>query len=163
MALANPGFSLSCKPRNPFLSTHSCTTQPNVLAFRSLSFSTALSHHAFSKGCLSLSHVLQRPSFQSIICMARRYASNSRLRKMQSRKRGGDRDKKKKRKRKRAGKRKGRGETKKNKNLKVVRLVSSAGTGFSYAKKKNTKKKEKLEIKKYDPQMKRHVKFMEVK
>ncbi|KAK1582735.1 hypothetical protein Q3G72_017747 [Acer saccharum] len=81
---------------------------------------------------------------------------------MQSRKRGGDRDKKKKRKRKRAGKRKGRGETKKNKNLKVVRLVSSAGTGFSYAKKKNTKKKEKLEIKKYDPQMKRHVKFMEL-
>ncbi|KAL5736396.1 hypothetical protein ACOSQ2_031184 [Xanthoceras sorbifolium] len=162
MASSNPCHYLSCKPRNPFLSTHSSSTLSNVLTFRSLSFSSTLSYHAFSKGCLSMSYV-QRPIFQSIICMARRYASNSRLRKMQSRKRGGDRDKKKKRRRKRSGKRKGRGETKKKKNLKVIRLVSSAGTGFSYAKKKNTKNKEKLEIKKYDPQMKRHVKFTEVK
>lgn len=82
---------------------------------------------------------------------------------MKSRKRSGDPDKKRSRKRKRTGKRKGRGETKKNKHVKVFELFSSAGTGIFYAKKRNTKSKVKLEIKKYDPSIKRHVEFTEVK
>lgn len=82
---------------------------------------------------------------------------------MKSRKKGGDPEKKRSRKRKRTGKRKGRGETKKKKNVKVIKLVSSAGTGFFYAKKRNTKSKEKLEIQKYDPNIRCHLKFTEVK
>lgn len=82
---------------------------------------------------------------------------------IKARKRGGDPEKKRTRRRKRTGKRKGRGDTKKNKNLKVVKLVSSAGTGYFYANKRNTKNKKKLEINKYDPDVKRHVKFAEVK
>ncbi|XP_044488644.1 uncharacterized protein LOC123213305 [Mangifera indica] len=155
-------FGLSCKPRNPVLTTHPpFSTHSTSNTFRFLSVSRTLSHNMFSKGCLSTTNV-ERPIRQSIICMARRYAPNSRLRKMKSRKRGGDPEKKRTRKRKRTGKRKGRGETKKKKNVRVMRLASSAGTGFFYAKKKNTKNKEKLDIKKYDPSIKRHVKFSEL-
>ncbi|ESW04824.1 hypothetical protein PHAVU_011G128100 [Phaseolus vulgaris] len=48
------------------------------------------------------------------------------------------------------------------KKSKVIRLVSTAGTGFFYAIKKS-KKNEKLELKKYDPKVKRHVVFKESK
>ncbi|KAK7401798.1 hypothetical protein VNO78_13580 [Psophocarpus tetragonolobus] len=48
------------------------------------------------------------------------------------------------------------------KKTKIIRLVSTAGTGFFYAKKKS-KKMDKLELKKYDPKVKRHVLFRESK
>ncbi|CAJ1957448.1 unnamed protein product [Sphenostylis stenocarpa] len=54
----------------------------------------------------------------------------------------------------------GKGSSKKK--SKVIRLVSTAGTGFFYAIKKS-KKQEKLELKKYDPKVKRHVVFKESK
>ncbi|XP_014493281.1 uncharacterized protein LOC106755610 [Vigna radiata var. radiata] len=54
----------------------------------------------------------------------------------------------------------GKGSSKKK--SKVIRLVSTAGTGFFYAIKKS-KKNEKLELKKYDPKVKRHVVFKESK
>ncbi|KAL2896882.1 50S ribosomal protein L33 [Bienertia sinuspersici] len=45
-----------------------------------------------------------------------------------------------------------------------IRLVSSAGTGFTYVTKKNPKKvTEKLEFRKYDPRVNRHVLFTEAK
>ncbi|KAI4375765.1 hypothetical protein MLD38_013592 [Melastoma candidum] len=45
-----------------------------------------------------------------------------------------------------------------------VRLVSAAGTGFFYVKKKNPRKMlEKLEFRKYDPRVNRHVLFTEAK
>ncbi|KAI4367341.1 hypothetical protein MLD38_023089 [Melastoma candidum] len=45
-----------------------------------------------------------------------------------------------------------------------VRLVSAAGTGFFYVKKKNPRKmQEKLEFRKYDPRVNRHVLFTEAK
>ncbi|KAL2893914.1 50S ribosomal protein L33 [Bienertia sinuspersici] len=45
-----------------------------------------------------------------------------------------------------------------------IRLVSSAGTGFFYVTKKNPKKvTEKLEFRKYDPRVNRHVLFTEAK
>ncbi|XP_020235901.1 uncharacterized protein LOC109815561 [Cajanus cajan] len=55
---------------------------------------------------------------------------------------------------------KGSGSSKKK--SKVIRLVSTAGTGFFYAIKKS-KKMDKLELKKYDPKVKRHVLFRESK
>lgn len=70
-----------------------------------------------------------------------------------SRKRAGNPDKKKHRRRK---------GSKKKKLFKIVRLVSAAGTGFSYAKRKS-RKINKLELKKYDAQVKRHVVFVEGK
>jgi large subunit ribosomal protein L33 len=46
----------------------------------------------------------------------------------------------------------------------VVKLVSSAGTGFYYVTKKNPRKTtEKLEFKKYDPVARKHVVFKEGK
>ncbi|KAL2331399.1 hypothetical protein Fmac_018980 [Flemingia macrophylla] len=48
------------------------------------------------------------------------------------------------------------------KKSKIIRLVSTAGTGFFYALKKS-KKMDKLELKKYDPKVKRHVLFRESK
>ncbi len=46
----------------------------------------------------------------------------------------------------------------------LFKLVSSAGTGFFYVKKRNPKKlKEKLEFKKYDPKIRKHVMFHEKK
>ncbi|KAK6930093.1 Ribosomal protein L33 [Dillenia turbinata] len=45
-----------------------------------------------------------------------------------------------------------------------IRLVSAAGTGFFYVKKKNPRKlTEKLEFRKYDPRVNRHVLFTEAK
>ena len=50
------------------------------------------------------------------------------------------------------------------KNIVLVKLVSSADTGFFYVKKKNPKKQtEKLKFKKYDPVARKHVVFNEAK
>ncbi len=45
-----------------------------------------------------------------------------------------------------------------------IRLVSSAGTGFTYYTKKNKRTMQgKLELKKYDPVVRKHVPFKEAK
>ncbi|KAF5202940.1 50S ribosomal protein L33 [Thalictrum thalictroides] len=45
-----------------------------------------------------------------------------------------------------------------------IRLVSAAGTGFFYVKRKNPRKMtEKLEFRKFDPRVNRHVLFTEAK
>ena len=50
------------------------------------------------------------------------------------------------------------------KNILLVKLVSSADTGFFYVTKKNPKTKtEKLAMKKYDPKVRKHVVFNEAK
>lgn len=49
-------------------------------------------------------------------------------------------------------------------NIVVVKLVSSANTGFYYVAKKNPRTKtEKLEFRKYDPVARKHVIFKEGK
>ncbi|WP_207476188.1 50S ribosomal protein L33 [Arenibaculum pallidiluteum] len=49
-------------------------------------------------------------------------------------------------------------------NTVLIKLVSSAGTGFFYVKKKNPRKTtEKLEFSKYDPVVRKHVPFKEAK
>ncbi len=46
----------------------------------------------------------------------------------------------------------------------LIKLVSSAGTGFFYTTKKNTRTTtEKLTLKKYDPKVRKHVEFKESK
>ena len=46
----------------------------------------------------------------------------------------------------------------------LIRLVSSAETGFFYVAKKNPRTKtEKLQLKKYDPVARKHVLFKEAK
>ncbi len=46
----------------------------------------------------------------------------------------------------------------------LIRLVSSAGTGYFYVTKKNPRKTtEKLEFRKYDPVVRKHVAFKEAK
>ena len=46
----------------------------------------------------------------------------------------------------------------------LVKLVSTAGTGFFYVKKKNPRKKpEKMSFRKYDPVVRKHVEFNEQK
>ncbi len=46
----------------------------------------------------------------------------------------------------------------------LIKLVSSAGTGFYYVTKKNPRTStEKLELKKYDPVVRKHVLFKETK
>jgi large subunit ribosomal protein L33 len=46
----------------------------------------------------------------------------------------------------------------------LIRLVSTAGTGHFYTTTKNPKlKTDKLEIKKYDPKARKHVKYKESK
>lgn len=46
----------------------------------------------------------------------------------------------------------------------IIKLVSSAGTGFYYASEKNRRNTTgKLEIKKYDPVVRKHVVFKEQK
>jgi large subunit ribosomal protein L33 len=46
----------------------------------------------------------------------------------------------------------------------LIRLVSSAGTGHFYTTSKNPKTKtEKLEIMKFDPKARKHVKYKESK
>lgn len=50
------------------------------------------------------------------------------------------------------------------KNTVLIKLASTAGTGFFYVKKKNPRKQtEKLEFMKYDPKAKKHVLFKEEK
>ena len=50
------------------------------------------------------------------------------------------------------------------KNIVLIKLVSSANTGYFYVKKKNPKKQtEKLSFKKYDPVVRKHVVFNEAK
>jgi len=52
---------------------------------------------------------------------------------------------------------------KKNKNL-LVKLTSTAGTGYFLVKKRNPKTQtEKLSFKKYDPKIRKHVEFKEEK
>ncbi len=49
-------------------------------------------------------------------------------------------------------------------NTIVVKLVSSAGTGFYYVTKKNPRNTtDKLEFRKYDPVVRKHVQFKEAK
>ncbi len=46
----------------------------------------------------------------------------------------------------------------------LVRMASTAGTGFFYVTKKNPRKKpEKLELRKFDPRVRKHVLFKEEK
>ena len=46
----------------------------------------------------------------------------------------------------------------------LIKLVSSAGTGYFYTTKKNTRNTtEKLKFKKYDPKARKHVEFTESK
>jgi large subunit ribosomal protein L33 len=46
----------------------------------------------------------------------------------------------------------------------LIRLVSTAGTGHFYTTSKNPKTKtEKIEIKKYDPKIRKHVTYKEAK
>ncbi|KAI8011220.1 50S ribosomal protein L33 [Camellia lanceoleosa] len=55
------------------------------------------------------------------------------------------------------------GQKKKTASL-FIRLVSAAGTGFFYVKRKNPKRiQTKLEFRKYDPRVNRHVLFTEAK
>ncbi|KAL7220604.1 hypothetical protein ACSBR2_013480 [Camellia fascicularis] len=55
------------------------------------------------------------------------------------------------------------GQKKKTASL-FIRLVSAAGTGFFYVKRKNPKRiQTKLEFRKYDPRVDRHVLFTEAK
>ena len=50
------------------------------------------------------------------------------------------------------------------KNIVLIRLVSSADTGYYYVAKKNPKKQtEKLSFRKYDPVVRKHVVFNEAK
>jgi large subunit ribosomal protein L33 len=50
------------------------------------------------------------------------------------------------------------------KNTILVKLVSTAGTGFFYVKKRNPRKQpEKLKFNKYDPRVRKHVEFKEEK
>lgn len=49
-------------------------------------------------------------------------------------------------------------------NTVLIKMVSTADTGFFYVKKKNPRTKtEKLELKKYDPVARKHVAFKEQK
>ena len=49
-------------------------------------------------------------------------------------------------------------------NTILIRLISSAGTGFYYVTKKNPRTStEKLEFRKYDPVVRKHVAFKEAK
>lgn len=50
------------------------------------------------------------------------------------------------------------------KSFMLIRLVSSAKTGYFYVTKKNPKTKtEKLKLRKYDPIVRKHVEFTEAK
>lgn len=49
-------------------------------------------------------------------------------------------------------------------NTVLIKLVSTADTGFFYVTKKNPKKTtEKLQFRKYDPKVRKHVLFKEAK
>ncbi|XP_062168466.1 uncharacterized protein LOC133874619 [Alnus glutinosa] len=112
---------------------------------------------------------LQRPNRHSVVCMAKKYASNTDKRKKLSRKKGGNSNRKKKSRRK--GRKKGGNSDRKKKRrmkwgkkkvFKIVRLVSTAATGVVYTMKKSSKITDKLQQLKYDPRVKRHVLFEEV-
>jgi large subunit ribosomal protein L33 len=46
----------------------------------------------------------------------------------------------------------------------LIKLVSSAGTGYFYTTRKNTRNTtEKFKMKKYDPKIRKHVEFTESK
>ncbi len=46
----------------------------------------------------------------------------------------------------------------------IIKLVSTAGTGYFYTTTKNKKKStERLELRKYDPKVRKHVLFRETK
>jgi large subunit ribosomal protein L33 len=46
----------------------------------------------------------------------------------------------------------------------LIKLVSTAGTGYFYTTKKNPRKTtEKLSFRKYDPKVRKHVEFKEAK
>ena len=46
----------------------------------------------------------------------------------------------------------------------LIKLVSTAGTGYFYTTKKNPRSTtEKLSLKKYDPKVRKHVEFKEAK
>lgn len=46
----------------------------------------------------------------------------------------------------------------------LIKLVSTAGTGYFYTTKKNTRNStEKLSFRKYDPKARKHVEFKEAK
>jgi large subunit ribosomal protein L33 len=47
-------------------------------------------------------------------------------------------------------------------NREIIKLVSTAGTGYFYTTKRK-KGRDKLEIKKFDPKIKQHVIFKEAK
>lgn len=50
------------------------------------------------------------------------------------------------------------------KNIVLIKLESTAGTGFYYVKKKNPKNhSEKFSFRKYDPVVRKHVEFKETK
>lgn len=50
------------------------------------------------------------------------------------------------------------------KNIVLVKMESTADTGFFYVKKKNPKKQtEKMTFRKYDPVVRKHVEFKETK
>lgn len=50
------------------------------------------------------------------------------------------------------------------KNTILVKLQSTADTGFFYVKKRNPRKQtEKLKFRKYDPVVRKHVEFVETK
>ena len=50
------------------------------------------------------------------------------------------------------------------KNIVLIKLVSSANTGYFFVKKKNPKKlTRKLAFRKYDPVVRKHVEFKEAK
>ncbi len=52
----------------------------------------------------------------------------------------------------------------KSKNTVLIKLVSSAETGYYYLRKKNPRNlTEKMELKKYDPVARKHVLFKEAK
>jgi large subunit ribosomal protein L33 len=52
----------------------------------------------------------------------------------------------------------------KSKGRELIRLVSTAGTGFFYTTSKNKKRTpDKLVLKKYDPKIRKHVEFKESK
>lgn len=49
-------------------------------------------------------------------------------------------------------------------NTIVIKMLSTADTGFFYVKKKNPRKQtEKMEMRKYDPVVRKHVTFREAK
>lgn len=52
---------------------------------------------------------------------------------------------------------------KKKKATMFIKLVSAAGTGFFYVKRKPSRMPEKLEFRKFDPRVNRHVLFTETK